>query len=115
MRMTLIKDMHGLTYYGNVPETYGLPASQVEERLYDSTKYWPMLDEHILASLNDACGTLLDLGDVDYLDGRGCAKLLRWVESHARQLPPKLASFFDDLSDYACRAIRLGTGVVVEL
>ena len=67
-----------------------------------------------LLSINDACGTLLDLAAEDYFDAEKCKALKSWIEERRKRLmDERLVAFYDKLYEFACRAIKLGAGVIV--
>lgn len=114
MKIDLFKSLENVEYYGDVPESFGLPESQVETKAYDAVAYWPLLPGFI-DEMNETCGTILDIGDVDYLDAAKCESLVGLIDSIGRQENELMAAFIADLRAAASRAIELGTGIVVEL
>lgn len=67
-----------------------------------------------MVSINDACGTWPDLGDADYFDTERCKALKSWIEERRkRPMDEHLVVFYDKLYEFVCRAIELGTGVIV--
>ena len=115
MNFSLILDYTGLNYYGHLPEIPYPPDSRVEVYYFED-KENELLCEDFVDSINDYCDTLLDDGDIDYFDKAKCILLKSWLE---KRLPSvsneRLKSLYGKLLEFANRAIKLGTGVVVEL
>lgn len=115
MKIELFKSLEGVTeYYGTIPESYNLPESQVESKFYAMPKNLEALSD-LAMDINDRCATLLDISDVDFLDASQCKLLLSYLESVDQYKNEELAPFITDLTQYAKKAIELGTGIVVEL
>lgn len=121
MRLTLVLDFSGMTYYGNIPNTPFPPDPRVDETHFDigediMSDEWDLLDAEFVLPLDKLCDLTLDYGDVDYLDAEKCANAETWLRKRlAEGVPEQLAPVFGKLSEYATRAKELKTGVVVEL
>lgn len=117
MFFCLVKDLSKITdYYGNVPEIYNMPEDSYEEYVPELESDRDLLLEDFCFQINDACGSSLDFGDVDYFDSGQSALLKNWLlERLDRTCPVRLQHLYHVLLDYASRAIALETGVIVEL
>lgn len=115
MKIELFNSFEGVTeYYGDIPESYNLPESQVDSTYYDLPENLAALSDFAM-KVNDACDALLDIGDIDFFDVQKCKSLVRFLESY---IPPENGpspQFVKDLARYAKKAIMLKTGIVVEL
>lgn len=104
--------------YGPVPDISNAPVDAYE--LYQLTinpfDYFDIIDTELVVPIDELCGALLDVGDVDYLNARQCELLIPWlIDRLKRPCPYPLDKLFPKLLEYAQRAAELGTGVVVEL
>ncbi|MCF0216104.1 MAG: hypothetical protein HUK21_06480 [Fibrobacteraceae bacterium] len=116
MRITLILDYSGLTYYGNIPNTPFPPDPRIEEFRYIEDSDLDLLDEDFIDSINETCDVALDRNDVDYFDKAKCIKLKLWLENHLTEdAHPRLKDIYDTMLRYAQKAIELETGIVIEL
>ena len=105
-------------YYGSIPETTDAPAEAYElyRLMIDPFDYFDLIDTDFVNPVDELCGALLDVGDVDYLDARQCELLVPWLaERLKRPCAYPLNEFYPKLLNFAQRAAKLGTGVVVEL
>ena len=105
-------------YYGRIPETSDAPANSYELHYFtfNPFDYFDLIDTDFVNPVNELCGALLDIGDVDYLDAQQCSILVPWLVKRLTQAcPHPLDEFYTKLLDFAQRAVELGTGVVVEL
>lgn len=111
----LFLSLIAVEYYGRVPNPKDGDLSQVEIFHLEEND-WPLLNEDFVDSVNDLCGTLLDLGDVDFFDVEQCERLSTWLENQLfnEQVQGRLRELYTKLNGYAKRAAELGTGVVVE-
>lgn len=116
MRIDFFKTFEGITeFYGDVPESFGLPTSVVETKYYDLEEYWGSIGNEFTDGINKACGTLLDYGDVDFFDAKRCKMLVNHLRATKRPKGSSNQEFYDDLLRFAHKAIKLNTGIVVEL
>jgi len=114
MRFALVKQPEKLSYYGHIPN---VPAQSDEtsEVFYLNAEDWPLLNTDFVDAINDACGTLLDNGDIDYFDKGQCEILRAWlIERMSRPCSPRLTTLYEQLMAYASAAVAQGTGVVIE-
>lgn len=105
-------------HYGRIPETSDAPADAYELCSFaiDPFDYFDLIDKDFVCPVDELCGALLDVGDVDYLDARQCELLVPWLaERLKRPCAYPLNEFYPKLLNFAQRAAKLGTGVVVEL
>ncbi len=117
MKLTLLLDP---SYIPADSDYYGLPESldEVEENWQpncDISVFWhaiaPLID-----SLDDSCGALLDVGDVEFIEWSRCPGLAAWAKNQLGRRPGEpLEGFCAKLYEYATRACELKTGVNVEL
>lgn len=114
MRIDLFKSFAGASYYGDIPEATSVPENQVESTLYGFDADWHAIIDFAM-KVNDACGTALDISDVDFFDVRKCKELVTLLDAPISIEDDVLAGFVVDLKVAAKRAIELGTGIVVEL
>lgn len=115
MAFYLVKSLAHVNYYGNVPEpVLGHEDAFEEGMLNHSDIKAPNVD--FVDSVNDRCGTLLDLSDVDFFDANKCRVLVAWLDERLESSPGEaLEPLYRKLREYAYRAIELGAGVIVEL
>ena len=125
MLISLIRQPENLdSSYGGIPSIPFEPDERADFYIFDfdffdddDETYLDYFEIEFLAPINRLCETLLDYGDVDYIDAEHCAKLTEWIvaklESH--NLTDHERCFFETLLEYAREAVLLGTGVVVEL
>lgn len=115
MRCALILNFDGISYYGSIPNAPYAPDERVDETCFLEEGDWDLLDADFIDSVNDACGTLLDLCDVDYFDKIKCIKLKEWLENKlSKNIHHRLREIYTKLLEYATRAIELDTGIVIE-
>lgn len=112
----LIKSFDGLDYYGNVPELPQPPDSRVEVFTFSDGDR-DLLTWDLAPAANRLCDTTLDLGDVDFLDAKNSKLLLDWLNKRQVGVSKgtRLQELYQILSEYLKEAIRLNTGVVIEL
>lgn len=113
---TLFHDFEGVNYYGRIPEPPLELTPQVEHYSMEPSDE-KLLNKDFIAPVDELCGALLDIGDVDFLNARQCRLLAAWLKTRLTQdsLNPRLRTIYTILLDYAQRAIEYGTGVVIEL
>ncbi|MCQ2092349.1 MAG: hypothetical protein MJY85_06675 [Fibrobacter sp.] len=115
MKFALILDYAGLEYYGHIPVVPYPPDSRVEVFYFEDEEN-DLLLEDFVPPINQACGTLLDDGDLDYFDQAKCTILKSWLEERLPNISSDiLVNLYRKLLEFAARAIELNTGVVVEL
>lgn len=115
MAFYLVKSLDHVNYYGNVPEPVPGHEDAFDEHALSQSDI-KALNGDFVDSINDRCGTLLDLSDVDFFDADKCRILVAWLDERLEGDPGEvLEPLYRKLREYACRAIDLGTGVVVEL
>lgn len=67
-------------------------------------------------SLNKACDACLGIGDDEFIDWTRCNALSEWVEGRlSSDCPALLVPFYSVMDEFAQRAVKLKTGVDVEL
>ncbi len=115
MQISLFINLDDVRYYGDIPERFGVPSPQIESISYDGRRYWPLISGAFMDAMNAACGTSLDVGDVEYLDEVKCQRLIDWLGSGVSYESPLLQEFLNDLKRLCEKALVLHTGVVVEL
>ncbi len=119
MRLELILNSSLIKrHYGNVPDTYGAPEGAYESYTpnFEANDYKDDFDLDFVEPVNALCHSLIDRGDVDYLDASQCELLVPWLEKRLkRPCPHPLDCFYSRLLEYARRASELGTGVVLDL
>lgn len=77
---------------------------------------WNYFFADFVDPVDDLCDSLLDYGDIDYFNTESCEKLVPWLEDRlTRPCPDWAHMLYEKLLEYAREAVRLGTGVVVEL
>ena len=82
---------------------------------WDAATIWDQISADVM-SLDDSCGALLDIGDVDYLDSVQCERLLPWLRQRlASSIGIELRELYEAMRSACERAVELGTGVVIEL
>lgn len=114
MFFELIHDMTEHSYYGDIPRVCR-PASTHEIFQFD-WKDMELILPDFKGPINDLCGTLFDLGDIDWFDSVNCRKLKGWIENRlTEQIPARMREIYIVLLGYVERAIELETGVVVDL
>ena len=114
MKFELAINLDGVTFYGNVPDFFHCPRNHSELFLLEDSD-WPLLSADFVDPVNKLCGTLLDNGDVDYLDAEQCKLLDKWLSDRlSRNCNARLRFLYEKLQSFVVRAIELGTGVVVE-
>jgi len=115
MYFELIKDLAGCEYYGDIPEVDADDPTKAETYVFGWEDMLLIVDD-FSGPINALCGTLFDLGDVDWFDAEKCVTLRGWLRGRlGGDLAPRARELYTVLLDYANRAIDLGTGVVVDL
>jgi len=116
MRITLILDYSGLTYYGDIPNTPFPPDPRIEETRFIEDSDIDLLDEDFIDPINETCETALDRHDVDYFDTAKCVKLKSWLEDRlVKDIHPRLKEIYEAMLRHTQKAIEQRTGIVIEL
>lgn len=93
--------------------------SNVRYEEYDFNRYSDikLLDKDFIDSVNKYCDSLLDISDVDYFSGEKCKKLVEWLKNRFEKPieNSRLVEIYTVMLDYAERAVKLNTGVKIEL
>ncbi len=114
MRIDLFKSLEGVSYYGDIPEVHGLPESQVDSSCYCFDVELEEL-QRFADQVDEACGALIDVFDEDYFDAEKCKKLVGLLDALNCTGNESMDAFIADLRRCAQQAIKLGTGIVLEL
>ncbi|KXB33067.1 hypothetical protein [Atopobium deltae] len=114
MRIDVFKTFDGVSYYGDIPQSFGLDDAIVESKRYSFDVPWSMLSDFALL-IDDACDVALDAFDVEYIRYEKCNKLIDLLNTISYPEYKEMDKFIADLKVAAKRAIEYGTGVVVEL
>lgn len=125
MLISLIKRPEKLTYsYGNIPDIPNEPEDIAQTVVFDFSFFAEATDSEIdefelrfLGPMNRICSTLLDYGDVDYVDFSCCTELAAWLDTELDRgnMAENERIFFDVLRQLALEASQLKTGLVIEL
>lgn len=119
MRLDLVLDPTLIKrHYGDVPDTYGAPEKAFESWRpgFDADDYRELFDFDFIEPVNALCHSLIDRGDVDYLDAKQCGQLALWLDNRmSHSCPYPLDEFYAKLFEFSSRAAALGTGVVLDL
>lgn len=77
---------------------------------------WPLLEGDFVTPIDDYLGLDLDIGSNAFFDVATCEKMVTWLKARLeKDVPSRLLDFYEKLLEYCERAVKLGTGVVVEL
>lgn len=69
-----------------------------------------------IGPIDRLCNSLIDPGDVDYLNAEQCKLMLGWLEWRLTEpINPRLETIYRKLVEFANKAIELGTGIVFDL
>lgn len=114
MRFQLAKTLEGIRMYGPIPDLGSGWPDKVEEYYVDDKDDWFL--DHMAERINAACGTLLDDGDVDFINAESCAELMNMLHQLPDQfIPPDFSEPIAVLKNFAERAIAYGTGISIEM
>ncbi len=115
MELILVLSLEGLDYYGYIPETFQAKPGQTESfELTDEDE--DLLDQDFINPIDRLCNSLIDLGDVDYLNAEQCKLMLGWLEQRLTEpVASRLETIYRKLVEFANRAIELNTGIVFNL
>lgn len=111
----LFKSLKNLDRYGNVPDIPDLPDDRVETyRFLDGDR--ELLAKDFVDSANEVCNSTLDLGDVDYFDEEQCRSLIEVISTKkSKTQNSRLKKLYGILEKYAEEAMKLHTGIMIEL
>lgn len=115
MRIILFKTFDNTKFIDNMPEPFKTPKSDIEEKLYNPDDYWPLLTDDFLDKINTACKTCLDISDIEFFDTKQCKQLVSLLTRRTKESDSLISEFCRDLIHYAKAAIKLDTGIIVEL
>ncbi|MHC8999209.1 hypothetical protein [Bifidobacterium bifidum] len=115
MELVLVLSLEGLNYYGYIPETFQAKPGQTESfELTEGDE--DLLDKDFIGPIDRLCNSLIDPGDVDYLNAEQCKLMLGWLEWRLTEpINPRLETIYRKLVEFANKAIELGTGIVFDL
>ena len=115
MELILVLSLEGLDYYGYIPETFQAKPGQTESfELTDEDEN--LLDQDFVDPIDRLCNSLIDPGDVDYLNAEQCKLMLGWLEQRLTEpVTSRLETIYRKLVEFANRAIELNTGIVFNL
>ncbi len=117
MRLTLFLTLEGARYYGYIPffEVGDENPQRIES--YELTEEDEnLLDEDFINPIDRLCNSLIDPGDVDYLNAEQCKLMLGWLEQRLREpVNPRLETIYRKLIEFANKSIELNTGIVFDL
>ena len=114
MVIRLFLTLEGLNYYGDIPEVPSDRTDCMEEISLNNDDIELFCKD--IDSLNSACNSTLDKGDVDFFDVQKCMHLRRWIAQRMTlPLSVRYETILIKLDEYCQRAIELKTGVVIEL
>ncbi len=112
MELVLVLSLEGLNYYGYIPETFQAKPGQTESfELTEGDE--DLLDKDFISQIDRLCNSLIDPGDVDYLNAEQCKLMLGWLAnggSRSRSTR-RLETIYRKLVEFANKAIELGTGI----
>lgn len=116
MKFELIKNPKDMEMYGDIP---CLPLEYTfdegERFEGEESDAWLLL-EYFVPEIDYIIENDLDFGDVDYFDKNKCEKIKEWIESKkGNSTQTRLVYLYNVLGKFIDEAIRLGTGVVIEL
>ena len=114
MFFALIKEPEQLSWYGDVPNVPLASDDTAEVHVIDYGD-WHLFHDGFVSRLNDACGSVLDMGDLDYFCGPKLEALDAFLQANASSLTGRLGVHCERLAAYVAEASRRGTGVVIEM
>ena len=115
MKIELFKTLDNIKFYDDIPESFGQPKSIVETKRYNAEIYWPLLTDDFILQINNACNSCIDISDINFFDTSQCKSLINYLSKSMEYKDTPMAEFISDLVQYAHKAIKLNTGIVVEL
>lgn len=115
MKLVLVLSLEGLDYYGYIPETFQAKPGQTESfELTEGDE--DLLDKDFIDPIDRLCNSLIDPGDVDYLNAEQCKLMLGWLKQRlTKPIEPRLETIYRKLVEFANKAIELNTGIVFDL
>lgn len=114
MRFQLAKTLDGIKMYGPIYDLGTGGPDKVEEYIANDVNDWFL--DNMIDKINSACDTLLDDGDVDYIDAERCKCLIEMInELPDNYIPIEFQQIIEVLIDYAQRAIQYNTGIEIEM
>lgn len=114
MRFQLAKNLDGIKMYGPIYDLGTGGPDKVEEYIANDVNDWFL--DNMIDKINSACDTLLDDGDVDYIDAERCKCLIEMInELPDNYIPIEFQQIIEVLIDYAQRAIQYNTGIEIEM
>lgn len=114
MRFQLAKTLEGIKMYGPIYDLGTGGPDKVEEFVMDDINDWFL--DHMIDKINDACDTLLDDGDVDYISAEKCKDLIELLNNLPNNyIPNEFLIAVDVLKEYSQRAIDYNTGIEIEM
>lgn len=116
MRFVLFLDLSNLKYYGHIPEIPENQNGRVE--IYSLENQWEDVDYFAddLMEIDDACDAFIDYGDVDFFNASQCVQLSNWIQKRMQQpIESRYKEMLTILYEYCEKAIKLNTGVVIDL
>lgn len=114
MRFQLAKTFDGIKMYGPIYDFGTGETDNVEEYVVDDINDWFL--DNMIDKINTTCDTLLDDGDVDYIDAKRCKCLIDMInELPDNYVPKEYQKIIEVLLDYAQRAIQYNTGIEIEM
>lgn len=115
MKLILVLSLEGLDYYGYIPETFRAKPGQTESfELTEEDE--DLLYKDFIDPIDKLCDSLIDPGDVDYLNAGQCRLMLGWLERRLKEpVSPRLETIYRKLVEFANKAIELNTGIVFDL
>lgn len=117
MRLILFLTLDGAEYYGYIPffrndKNNSLRTERYELNWEDSD----LLDSDFINPVNKLTNSLIDIGDVEYLDADKCKIMISWLTHRLTEpLDPKLRETYRVLVTFARKAIALNTGILFDL
>lgn len=114
MTFQLAKTLEGIKMYGPIYDLGTGGPDKIEEYRVDDVVDWFL--DNMVDKINATCDTLLDDGDVDFIDAENCKKLVGMIKSlPSNFIPLESQKAMDVLADYAQRAIEYNTGIEIEM
>lgn len=120
MLLALILKPNDLTYtYGRIPNIPLNTNDAAEVLRFDLPEDLSVEDfcAQFVDPVASLCNAALDYGDIDFLGPSACASLVARVPDRCAggNLSPWICELYGKLLEYAKRAVKLETGVVIEL
>ena len=76
-----------------------------------------LLDEYFVEAAWNLIHSLVDWGETDMYDAEQCAKLAPWLAAQIQRedIPARLVELYAKMKEFCERAVRLGTGVIIDM